>query len=101
MTVYTKPGKQPSDTISCQNNFIMSTIFVVFFAYLPSNRSNSFALKPSYYQSEVFVGSMDRESCQQLQMWFSEHFFAPKLAALFVMPIVSATVKQFMARKNV
>ena len=27
------------------------------------------------------VGSMDRESSQQLQMWFSEHFFAPKLAA--------------------
>ena len=29
----------------------------------------------------IFVGSMDRESSQQLQMWFSEHFFAPKLAA--------------------
>ena len=29
----------------------------------------------------AFVGSMDRESSQQLQMWFSEHFFAPKLAA--------------------
>ena len=28
----------------------------------------------------LFVGSMDRESSQQLQMWFSEHFFAPKLA---------------------
>ena len=28
-----------------------------------------------------FVGSMDRESSQQLQMWFSEHFFAPKLGA--------------------
>ena len=27
------------------------------------------------------VGSMDRESSQQLQMWFSENFFAPKLAA--------------------
>ena len=27
-----------------------------------------------------FVGSMDRESSQQLQMWFSEHFFAPKPA---------------------
>ena len=39
MTVYTKSGKQPSDTISCQNNFIMSTIFVVFFAYLPSKQS--------------------------------------------------------------
>ena len=29
----------------------------------------------------LFVGSMDRELSQQLQMWFSEHFFAPKLAA--------------------
>ena len=36
MSVYTKPRKQPSDTISCQNNFITSTIFVIFFAYLPS-----------------------------------------------------------------
>ena len=26
------------------------------------------------------VGSMDQESSQQLQMWFSEHFFAPKRA---------------------
>ena len=32
MSVYTKPGKQSSDTISCQNNFITFTIFVVFFA---------------------------------------------------------------------
>ena len=38
--------------------------------------------------------STDRESSQQLQMWFSEHFFAPKLAVLFVTPIVSATVEQ-------
>ena len=27
------------------------------------------------------VGSTDRASSQQLQIWFSEHFFAPKLAA--------------------
>ena len=58
MGVYTKPGKQPSDTISCQNNFITSTIFIVFFAYLPSNRSTSFALKlslavPNCYISQV------------------------------------------------
>ena len=51
--------------------------------------------------SEIFkttdtyiVGSADRASSQQLQMWFSEHFFAPKLAAWFVTPIVSATVEQ-------
>ena len=37
---------------------------------------------------------MDQESSQQLQMWFSEHFFAPKLAGLIVTPIVSATVEQ-------
>ena len=42
----------------------------------------------------VFVGSMDQESSQQLQMWFSEHFFAPKLAGLIVTPIVSATVEK-------
>ena len=62
MSVYTKPGKQPSDTISCQNNFITSTIFAVFFAYLPINRSTSFALKPSCYQSEIwkrFVSDYD------------------------------------------
>ena len=29
----------------------------------------------------VLVGSMDRGSSQQLQMWFSEHVFVPKLAA--------------------
>ena len=48
-----------------------------------------------------FVASMDRESSQQLQMWFSEHFFAPKLAAQFVTPIVSATVDQIWREKNV
>ena len=31
--------------------------------------------------NESNVGSMDWESSQQLQMWFSEHFFVPKLAA--------------------
>ena len=53
MSVYTKHGKQLSDTISCQNDIITSTSFVVFFALLRSNRSTSFALMPSYYQSEV------------------------------------------------
>ena len=28
----------------------------------------------------IFVGSMGRQSSQQLEMWFSEHIFAPKLA---------------------
>ena len=32
-------------------------------------------LKPNLV-AFLFVGSMDRESFQQLQMWFSEHFFA-------------------------
>ena len=32
-------------------------------------------------------------------MWFSEHFFAPKLAAWFVAPIVSATVEQIWREK--
>ena len=42
---------------------------------------------------------MDQESSQQLQMWFSEHFFAPKLAGLFVTPIVSAMVEQIWREK--
>ena len=37
---------------------------------------------------------MDQESSQQLRMWFSEHFFAPKLAGLILTSIVSATVEQ-------
>ena len=42
---------------------------------------------------------MDHNSSQQLQMWFSEHFFAPKHAGLFVTPIVSATVEQIWREK--
>ena len=53
MGVYTKSGKQPSNTISCPNNFITSAIFVVSFAYLLSNPSPLFALKRSYYHSKV------------------------------------------------
>ena len=45
------------------------------------------------------VGSMDQESSQQLQIWFSEHVFAPKLAGLFVTPIVSAMVEQIWREK--
>ena len=48
---------------------------------------------------DLIVGSMDQESPRQLQMWFSEHFFAPKLAGLFVTPIVSAMVKQLWGEK--
>ena len=46
-----------------------------------------------------FVGSTDRTSSQQLQIWFSGHFFAPKLTAQFVTPIVSARVKQIWREK--
>ena len=53
--------------------------------------------------SALLVGSMDQESSQQhsqqLQMWFSEQFFAPKLAGLFVTPIVSSTVEQIWREK--
>ena len=46
------------------------------------------------------LGSTNRaSSSQQLQMWFFKHFFAPKLAALFVTPIVSATVEQIWREK--
>ena len=41
------------------------------------------------------VGSTDRASSQQLQMWFSEHFLAPKLATWFDSPIVSGTVELY------
>ena len=46
-----------------------------------------------------FVGSMDRESFQQFSNVVSGQFFAPKLAALFVKPIVSATVEQIWREK--
>ena len=49
---------------------------------------------PHFVWKSHIVGSMDQESSQQLQMWFSEHVFAPKLAGLIVTPIVSATVEQ-------
>ena len=29
-------------------------------------------------EDNFIVGSIDRESSQQLQMWFSEHFIAPE-----------------------
>ena len=45
------------------------------------------------------IGSTDRASSQQLQMWFSEHISAPKLATLSVTPIVSATVEQIWHEK--
>ena len=48
---------------------------------------------------DKFVGSKDQESSQQLQTWFSEHFFAPKLVALFVTRIVSVTVPQIFHEK--
>ena len=48
---------------------------------------------------QVFVGSIDLESSQHLQMWFSEHLFAPKPAGLFVTPKVSATVEQIWREK--
>ena len=53
----------------------------------------------THFASSYLVGSMDRKSSQQLQMWFSELFFAPKLAGLFVTPIVSATVEQIWREK--
>ena len=49
--------------------------------------------------NDQLVDSIDQESSQQLKMWFSEHFFAPKLAGLFVTPIVSATSNKFGAKK--
>ena len=42
---------------------------------------------------------MGQESSQQLGMWFSEHFFASKLAGMFVTTIVSATVEQIWREK--
>ena len=48
----------------------------------------------------LFVGSMDQESSQQLQMWFSEHFSRQNNAGLFVTPMVSATVEQIWREKS-
>ena len=44
------------------------------------NYSKFFIIGIHHKFERFIVGSMDRESSQQLQMWFSEHFFAPKLA---------------------
>ena len=35
--------------------------------------------KENTYYKEIFVGSIDRGSSQQLQMWFSGHIFGPNL----------------------
>ena len=48
---------------------IASPIFVVFFAYLSSNRSTSFALKPFYDQSEIWVHFIPGWSSQN--QWLS------------------------------
>ena len=49
------------------------------------------------------VGSTDRASSQQLQMWFSENFFAPKFCRVVCHPrpylFVSATVEQIWREK--
>ena len=50
------------------------------------------------FQKEI-VGSKDQESSQQLQTWFSEHFFTPKLVALFVTRVVSVTELQILREK--
>ena len=53
--------------------------------YRPSNirnartRTSSRNLLPPHYK--LFCWFHGRESSQQLQMWFSKHFFVPKLAA--------------------
>ena len=52
-----------------------------------------------YFKNSSVVGSTDRASSQQLQIWFSEHFFAPELAALFVTPIVSLRWNNYGTKK--
>ena len=70
MSVYTEPGKQPSDTIPCQNNFITFTICVVFFAYLLGNRSTSFVLKLSYYQTRFMSVSYQITMFTRETKWY-------------------------------
>ena len=57
ISIYTKPGKQPNDTISCRKNFIMSAIFVVFFAYLPSSQSINLICIEAILLSELGLGA--------------------------------------------
>ena len=59
----------------------------------------SLKIKSCRVRTDYVVGSMDQESSQQLEMWFSEHFFAPKLVGLFVTPIVSSTSNKYGAKK--
>ena len=70
--------------------------------YLSEIKHLSYKPKFHFFDQNVesnFVGSMVQESSEQLKLWFSEHFFAPKLAGLFVTPIVSATSNKFGAKK--
>ena len=63
-----------------RQSYPMNTVLPRFFA---TNILHQIVLSDKLYADWqlLFVGSMDRGSSQQLQMWFSEHFFAPKLAA--------------------
>ena len=55
MNVYKKPGKQPIDTTSCQNNFITRSIF----SYLPSCQAiNQLRLHWSYPIIKAQFGSV-------------------------------------------
>ena len=53
----------------------------------------------SFTQTTILLIPRTQASSQQLQLRFSEHFFAPKLAALFVTPIISATMEQIWREK--
>ena len=77
-------------------------VFQSYYRLLDHEFSNGSSLRPVLGKDVscfIFVGSKDRASSQQLQMWSSEHFFASKPAALFVTPIVSTTVEQIWHEK--
>ena len=77
-----------------------SVLTIIAYVDLTKKRVGHYAVLKffsSYHQVSlvsIYIGSKDRASFQQLQMWFPEYFFGPKLATQFVMSIVSATVEQ-------
>ena len=68
-----------------QRRYDFCVVFTMSFCVLESKQTyiNSpfQVVDISYTGSGKLVGSVDRASSQQLQIWFSEHFSAPKLAA--------------------
>ena len=74
----------------------LSTVFVVFFAYLASNRSTSFALKPSYYQRGVWERFVLDQSLVSMKLLISEH--ACDDASNMILKLLEYPLKKFLVK---